>query len=76
MPGSPWCGNQGVGEVERGNGSCLASHYEVRALPGCAAGAEDTLGSNNVVVVTVTLMWVCHVLAIHALSSGIILHGI
>lgn len=62
--------------VERGNGAWLAPHYEVRAWPGCVSGTEDTPGSNYVVVVTVTLVWVCHVLAIHARSSGIILHGI
>ena len=65
-----------MGAVERRNGACLAPCYKVRVLPGCASGAEDTAGSNNVVVVTVTLVWVCRVIAIHTLSSGITLHGI
>lgn len=49
--------------------------HGVKALPQCASGAKDTLRSNKAVVVTVTLR-VCHVLAIHSLSSGIILRDI
>lgn len=61
--------------MEREDDACPAPRYKVRALPVCMSGAEDALRSNNVVV-TVTLVWVCHVLAIHALSSGIVLHAI
>lgn len=50
--------------------------HGVRALPQCASGAKDTLRFNKAVVVTVTLMRVCYVLAIHSLSSGIILRDI
>lgn len=65
-----------MGRGERESGACLAPPYKVRALLGCVSGAEDTPGSRNVVVVTVTLVWICHVLTIHACSSGVVLHGV
>lgn len=47
-------------------GHCHDVHLELRI----------TVRSNKAVLVTVTLVWVCHVLVIHTLSSGIILHEI